>query len=119
VQIAALTMTLALVLLCACLVVYFGLFLGRLTRRSNRQRFVATPIPGIHRGKIAGQEFELASQLREELPRFEQGTTAALQALTERLATLEKSMQAVEYQVGRMEDVSGQLPQSPGDQGHG
>lgn len=72
---------------------YWGLWLVRLLTAANRKRFIETPIPGLRRGKLAGQEFELVQQLAEEDANAVKGMLLALEALEQRVSGLEKSVE--------------------------
>lgn len=82
--------------------IYWALWARRLCRRANINKFVVTPIPGLHRGKLAGQELEFAAAIRDTVD-AEAGTAAAVDALNSRTLALEEALM-------RMEDVSGRLP---------
>ena len=94
-----------LTLMAASGCVYWALFVRRLCRKENRNKFVEAPIPGLLRGKLAGQEFELAAARAEtEAIQFARRT---LEELSFRLENAEATLQKLENAWERLEDVGG------------
>jgi hypothetical protein len=105
-QIAALAFLLLLLLIAVSGCVYWGLFLARLFNAANVQDFISKPIPGLRRGKVAGQEFELTEVARAESEAI-RIANQTVEELNYRLEGLEEVVRKLAERFERFEDVSG------------
>lgn len=85
---------------------YWGLFLVRLSNAENVQDFTRKPIPGLRRGKLAGQEFELTEMARAESDAIRL-TSETVEELDRRLEVLENAIKQLSERFEHFEDVSG------------
>ena len=87
-------------------ILYWLLWLLRLSRPANWKGFIAKPIPGLRRGKVAGQEFEMADVVKAESETLKL-QAAVIEDLNFRLDDLEVATRNLADIVERFEDVSG------------
>jgi hypothetical protein len=102
--------TLALFLLLTLVAVsgsfYWLWWLVRLLRPSNIGKFVDKEIPGLRKGKVAGQEFEFGEVARVESEHLRLARQT-IEELSFRLGSTEAALKKLEGAFERFEDVSG------------
>jgi hypothetical protein len=82
-----------------------GIVRASLVAEGDRDKFLETPIPGVLRGKVARQEFELAVSRAETAVIGLADQT--LEEMNYRLRSAEATLKKLEEAWERLEDVSG------------
>jgi hypothetical protein len=105
-QVVALALFLLLTLLFVSGACYWLWWLIRLARPSNVGKFIDKEIPGLRKGKVAGQEFEFGEVAKTESETLRlMGQT--IEELNFRLGGAESAVKKLEGAFERFEDVSG------------
>lgn len=86
--------------------VYWLWWLVRLLRIRNIGKFTRKEIPGLRKGKVAGQEFEFGDVVRAETETLRLASQT-IEELSFRLGSTETALKKLEEAFARFEDVSG------------
>jgi hypothetical protein len=85
---------------------YWLWWIVRLSNSQNVQDFTAKPIPGLRKGKVAGQEFEFGEVAKAETEALRL-MRHTIEELSFRLGTTETALKKLEGAFEHFEDVSG------------
>jgi hypothetical protein len=105
-QAVVLAVCVLLTLLAISAAFYSLWWLLRLLRPANVARFTARDIPGIRKGKLAGQELEFGEVASAESEAI-RAMGQTIEELSFRLAGAERALKDLEETFERFEDVSG------------
>jgi hypothetical protein len=105
-QVVAMALFLLLTLMAISGCFYWLWWLVRLLRPTNIGTFIKKEIPGLRKGKVAGQEFEFGELARAESETLRLASQT-IEELSFRLGSTEAALKKLEGAFERFEDVSG------------
>ena len=105
-QVVTLALSLLVTLFAVSGALYWLSWLVRLSNAQNVQDFTAKPIPGLRKGKVAGQEFEFGDLVHKEGLAIA-ATNETVANLDVRVVNAEEAVEKLARAWERFEDVRG------------